>query len=249
LAGKIRPRIGIPCRFDWKTSYYNLREGYPDAILAAGGTPFLLPLLPDPEYIESVVEHLDGVCLSGSDSDVDPLRYGQEPRPKLGPIIPRRDETDFMLLAAAEARRIPVLGICFGIQSMNVYRGGTLIQDIPTEVKEPVKHDQGDIQYRRSHSINISEGSVLARLAGSTTATVNSHHHQAVDIIGRDLEPVAWSCDGVVEAIVNTRPGHFMLAVQWHPEMGWQNDPFSRAIFGHFIAIALERLEARQPAR
>lgn len=249
MAGKTRPRIGIPCRFDWKTSYYNLRESYPDAIFAAGGTPVLVPLIPHPDYIESVTENLDGICLSGSDSDVDPLRYGQEPRPTVGPVIPRRDETDFMLLAAAETRRIPVLGICFGIQSINVYRGGTLIQDIPSEVKDPIKHNQGDAQYRHSHSIHLSEGSVLAKLAGGTTATVNSHHHQAVDIVGRDLEPIAWSGDGVVEAVASVRPDHFMLGVQWHPEMGWENDPLSRALFGHFIAAALERLEARELVR
>ncbi|MFY9554780.1 MAG: gamma-glutamyl-gamma-aminobutyrate hydrolase family protein, partial [Blastocatellia bacterium] len=178
-------------------------------------------------------------------NDVDPLRYSQEPRPKIGPVVPRRDQTDMMLLAAAEARQLPVLAICFGIQSLNVYRGGTLIQDIETEVKEPLKHMQGDLFWRRSHSINITEDSLVAKLAGSTLTTVNSHHHQAIDIVGRDLEPIAWAPDGVIEAVINKRADQFVLGVQWHPEVGWQDDLLSQALFNHFIAVARQRAASR----
>ncbi|HKA17692.1 MAG TPA: gamma-glutamyl-gamma-aminobutyrate hydrolase family protein [Blastocatellia bacterium] len=240
-----RPIIGIPCRYNWNTSYYELRETYAEALYAAGGTPLLLPLIPEGDYVESLMAHVDAVCLSGAINDVDPLRYGQEPRPKLGPVVPRRDDTDMMLLGAAEARSLPVLAICFGIQSLNVYRGGTLIQDIDSEVKEPLKHMQGDLFWRRSHSINITEESLIARLAESTHTTVNSHHHQAIDIVGRDLEPIAWAPDGVIEAVINTRPEQFVLGVQWHPEVGWQNDPLSQALFKHFIAVARERVASR----
>ena len=240
-----RPIIGIPCRYNWNTFYYELRETYSEAIYAAGGTPLLLPLIAETDYIESVMAHVDAIALSGAVNDVDPLRYGQEPRPKLGPVVPRRDETDMMLLTAAEARQLPVLAICFGIQSLNVYRGGTLIQDIESEVKEPLKHMQGDLFWRRSHSINITEDSLIARLADATHTTVNSHHHQAIDIVGRDLEPIAWAPDGVIEAVINTRPDQFVLGVQWHPEVGWQNDLLSQALFNHFIAIARERVATR----
>jgi putative glutamine amidotransferase len=240
-----RPIVGIPCRYNWNTFYYELRETYAEAIYAAGGTPLLLPLIPEDDYIESVMAHVDAICLSGAVNDVDPLRYEQEPRPKLGPVVPRRDETDMMLLAAAEARNLPVFAICFGIQSLNVYRGGTLIQDIDTEVKEPLKHMQGDLFWRRSHSINITEESLIARLAESTHTTVNSHHHQAIDIVGRDLEPIAWAPDGVIEAVINTRPEQFVLGVQWHPEVGWQNDSFSQALFNHFISVARQRVSSR----
>ncbi|HTF36843.1 MAG TPA: gamma-glutamyl-gamma-aminobutyrate hydrolase family protein [Blastocatellia bacterium] len=240
-----RPIIGIPCRYNWNTFYYELRETYAEAIYAAGGTPLLLPLIAEADYIESVMAHVDAIALSGAVNDVDPLRYGHEPRPKLGPVVPRRDETDMLLLAAAEARQLPVLAICFGIQSLNVYRGGTLIQDIDSEVKEPLKHMQGDLFWRRSHSINITEDSLIARLAGSTHTTVNSHHHQAIDIVGRDLEPIAWAPDGVIEAVINTRPDQFVLGVQWHPEVGWQDDLLSQALFNHFIAIARERAGSR----
>jgi putative glutamine amidotransferase len=240
-----RPIIGIPCRYNWNTFYYELRETYAEAIYAAGGTPLLLPLIAEADYIGSVMAHVDAIALSGAVNDVDPLRYGHEPRPRLGPVVPRRDETDMLLLAAAEARQLPVLAICFGIQSLNVYRGGTLIQDIESEVKEPLKHMQGDLFWRRSHSINITEDSLIARLADSTHTTVNSHHHQAIDIVGRDLEPIAWAPDGVIEAVINTRPDQFVLGVQWHPEVGWQNDLLSQAMFNHFIAVAREKAATR----
>ncbi|HEX5735847.1 MAG TPA: gamma-glutamyl-gamma-aminobutyrate hydrolase family protein [Blastocatellia bacterium] len=245
MSSNRRPIVGIPCRFNWETNYYELRETYPDAIYASGGTPLLVPLIPQPEFIEAAIEHLDGICLSGAVNDVDPLRYGREPRPGLGPVVPRRDETDMMLLAAAEARQLPVLAICYGIQSLNVYRGGTLVQDIPTEVKGALKHMQGEVFWRRSHSINITDDSLLAKIAGSTTITVNSHHHQAIDIVGRDLEPIAWAPDGVIESVINTRPDQFILGVQWHPEVSWQTDEFSQAIFKHFISVVRERAEAK----
>ena len=205
----------------------------------------MLPLIPEPDYIETVIGLVDAVCLSGAINDVDPQRYGREPKPKLGPVVPQRDEMDMMLLAAAEARQLPVLAICFGIQSLNVYRGGTLIQDIESEVKEPLKHMQDGLFSRRSHSINVTEDSLMAKLAGSTQISVNSHHHQAVDVVGRDLEPIAWAPDGVVEAVINTRPDQFVLGVQWHPEVGWQTDPLSQALFSHFIGVARERSASR----
>lgn len=245
MSANRRPIVGIPCRFNWETNYYELRETYPDAIYSAGGTPLLVPLIPRPEFIDAAIEHLDGICLSGAVNDVDPLRYGREPKPGLGPVVPRRDETDMMLLAAAEARQLPVLAICYGIQSLNVYRGGTLVQDIPTEVKGALKHMQGEVFWRRSHSINITDDSLLAKIAGSNTITVNSHHHQAIDIVGRDLEPIAWAPDGVIESVINTRPDQFILGVQWHPEVSWQTDEFSQAIFKHFISVVRERAESK----
>jgi putative glutamine amidotransferase len=241
LSDKSRPVVGIPCRFNWETNYYELRETYPEALYAAGGAPLLVPLIPETSYMEALFDKLDAICLSGAINDVDPLRYGQEPKPKLGPVVPRRDETDMLMLSMAEERSLPVLAICYGIQSLNVYRGGTLIQDVQTEVKGCLKHMQGDLFWRRSHSINITEDSLLSKLAGSTHTAVNSHHHQAIDIVGRDLEPIAWAADGVIEAVINTRPGQFILGVQWHPEVGWQNDPLSQTIFEYFISAAREQ--------
>lgn len=238
MSENLRPIVGIPCRFNWETSYFELRETYPEAIYAAGGTPLMIPLIPESEYINVIIDKLDAICLSGAVNDVDPMRYGQEPKPGLGPVVPRRDETDHMLLAAAEARRMPVLAICFGIQSLNVYRGGTLIQDIPTEVNGGLKHMQGDVFWRRSHSINITADSLLARIAGTTHIGVNSHHHQAIDVVGTGLDPIAWAADGVIEAVVGADTDQFVLGVQWHPEVNWKMDEFSQAIFNHFISVA-----------
>jgi putative glutamine amidotransferase len=246
VSDTFRPIVAVPCRYNWNTNYYEVRETYPEAIYAAGGTPVMLPLIPESDYINAIMEKVDAVCLTGSINDVDPLRYGQEPKAKLGPVVPKRDETDAMLIDFAEERHLPLLAICFGIQSLNVHRGGTLIQDLESEVKGSLKHMQGDLFYRRSHSINITEGSLLADLAASNRALVNSHHHQAIDIVGKNLEPIAWAADGVIEAVIDTRPGRFFLGVQWHPEVGWQNDSLSQAIFHEFIGKARERHFARE---
>jgi putative glutamine amidotransferase len=230
-------------------SRYELRETYADAIWAAGGAPLLIPLIAEPDYIDSVLDRLDGICLSGAGNDIDPLKYGREPRPGLGRVIPRRDEVDFLLLGGAEARRLPVLAICFGIQSLNFYRGGTLIQDIASEMPGSVKHMQEGEYKRNSHSLSLAEGSLLAELAGGAAATVNSYHHQAIDAVGKDLEAIAWAADSIIEAVINTRPGQFMLGVQWHPEVTWEGDSFSRDIFTHFISLADQYSKSKQLTR
>jgi len=243
-----RPTIGIPLRLNTGKSRYELRETYADAVYAAGGAPLLVPLIPEPDYIASILDRLDGVCLSGAGNDIDPLRYGREPHPGLGLVIPRRDSTDFLLLAEAEARHLPVLAICFGIQSLNVYRGGTLIQDIPSETPGALKHMQEGEYKRNSHSVRLTEGSLLAELAGGTTALVNSYHHQAIDAVGEDLEAIAWAPDSIVEAVINKRPDQFVLGVQWHPEVTWETDTLSRAIFGRFIHEAEQHSRSKQLA-
>jgi len=248
LIHESRPTIGIPCRFNTGESRYELRETYADAVYAAGGAPLLIPLIPELDYISSILDRLDGVCLSGAGNDIDPLRYGREPHAGLGLVIPRRDSTDLLLLAEAEGRQLPVLAICFGIQSLNVYRGGTLIQDIPSEAPGALKHMQEGEYKRNSHSVNLAEGSLLAELAGGTTALVNSYHHQAIDTVGKDLEAIAWAPDSIVEAVINKRPGQFVLGVQWHPEVTWETDTLSRVIFGRFIQEAEQHSRSKQLA-
>jgi putative glutamine amidotransferase len=230
-----RPRIGIPMRIEAPTDRFYLARQYSEAVEAAGGIPFHISLIPEPDYVTQVVESLDGILLPGSDSDVDPQRYGHQPHPRLGTVQPIKDRTDLLVLAAAEKKRIPVLGICFGMQVLNVYRGGTLIQDIESQVPNAIKHEQGAPRDRRSHSIKILSGSVLESLAGAEQSSVNSHHHQAIDSIGRDLIATAWSTDGLVEALEDPRAQPFVMTVQWHPEIGWENDELSQAIFGRFV--------------
>lgn len=238
-----KPWIGIPTRHHEKSGYMGQIRHYLDAILWAGGLPLLIPTLNDPQTIRQYAQRIDGVLLPGSPTDVDPARYNALPHPKLGKLYPEREATDFTLLEDAERNSKPLFGICFGVQSLNVYRGGSLIQDIPSTVKSPLAHDNDDVRDQPEdparHLVRISEGSLLARLAGKAEFTVNSYHHQAVQDTGRGLTPVAYSPDGVVEAVEDTTSGNFVVGVQWHPERGFQDDPVSRALFKSFIEAAM----------
>ena len=232
-----RPLIGITTRLGPEDTFY-LRRYYAEAVEGAGGAPVYIPLIPDRKYLSALCERLDGLMLSGSNSDLDPVYYGEEPHQKLGAVLPERDETDLILLEVAERRAMPVLGICFGMQSLNVARGGSLIQDLTSQAPEAIKHEQGQTINRPSHHIRIEAGSLLAELAGSDAARVNSSHHQAVNQVGRDLRVIARAPDEVIEAIIDTRSDRFALGVQWHPEIGWEKDKFSQAIFKRFIEAA-----------
>lgn len=234
-----RPHIGITTRLEQTTNRFYLGRDYSEAVEAAGGLPVHISLIPKADYIDAVVAQLDGILLPGSDSDVDPLRYGQQPHPQLGTVQTIKDETDLLVIAAAERRRIPIFAICFGMQVLNVSRGGTLIQDINSQVPGAIKHEQGPPRDRPSHRVRLSENTRLSSLAGAVDTLVNSHHHQAIESIGADLVATAWSTDGVVEALEDPRPARFIVAVQWHPELGWQNDLLSQRLFQSFVNEAM----------
>ncbi len=193
-------------RHELETERFYLARAYGEAVEAAGGAPVHLALIPHAAYIESVLAHLDGVLLPGSASDVDPLRYGREPHTRLGSVHPLKDETDALVLAEVEARGLPLLAICFGLQVWNVTRGGTLIQDIESQLPAAIKHEQGAPRERRSHHVRLLAGSALAGLARADSALVNSHHHQAIETVGRDLRASAWAADGLIEAVEDVRP-------------------------------------------
>jgi putative glutamine amidotransferase len=239
-----RPRIGITMRIEHTTDRFYLGRHYSEAIEAAGGAPIHISLIPKSDYIESVVEGLDGILLPGSDSDVDPLRYGQQPHPELGTVQTIKDETDLLVIEAVERRRIPLFAICFGMQILNVSRGGSLIQDIRSQVPEAIKHEQGPPRDRPSHRVRLLESSKLSKIAGTLDAVVNSHHHQAIESVGADLVATAWTTDGVIEAMEDPRPDRFMVAVQWHPELGWANDLLSQRLFRTFVNEAASAHES-----
>ena len=234
----MKPLIGITLRHDLETDRFYLARYYSEAVEAAGGVPVHLSLIPRVEYVTSILERLDGVLLPGSASDVDPLRYGREPHPRLGEVHPLRDETDSLVLTEVETRRLPLLAICFGMQIWNVARGGTLIQDISSQWPDAVKHEQGAPRGRRSHKLRLLEGSLLADLAGCSAARVNSHHHQAIETVGANLRATAWSTDGLIEGVEDVRGDHWALGVQWHPEIDWQEDQFSVRLFRKFVEAA-----------
>ena len=233
-----RPRFGITMRLELNSNRFYLARDYSEAVEAAGGLPLHLPLIPNQEYLTAVMAGLDGLLLPGSDSDMDPARYGQEPHQQLGHVVPEKDETDLMALAEAERRAAPVFAICFGVQSLNVFRGGTLIQDIPSQIPNAIKHEQGPPRDRHSHRVKILDGSLLRQLAATESAPVNSHHHQAIESLGRELVATAWASDGLVEAVEDPRDDRFVLGVQWHPELAWERDPLSQALFSRFVEEA-----------
>jgi putative glutamine amidotransferase len=225
-------------RIELETDRFYLARAYSEAVEAAGGVPLHIPLIPHADYIESAMRDLDGVLLPGSDSDVDPLLYGREPHTRLGHVHPLKDETDALVLKEVEQRRMPLLAICFGMQILNVTRGGTLIQDLLSQMPDAINHQQGIPRDRRSHRVRLLEGSTLAELSGGASTLVNSHHHQAIETVGRELVATAWTADGLVEALEDPRGDRFAVAVQWHPEIAWERDDFSLALFGSFIKAA-----------
>lgn len=225
-------------RLELETNRFYLSRHYSEAVEAAGGLPVQIPLIPRADFIKGVMEDLDGVLLPGSDSDVDPQRYGREPHAQLGNVHPVKDETDLLVLDEIERRAMPLFGICFGVQILNVFRGGTLVQDIVSQYPSAIKHQQGVPRDRHSHRVRFSDNSLAGELAGSENAPVNSHHHQAIETLGRDLIATAWASDGIVEAVEDPRSDRFVLGVQWHPELGWEHDELSLALFDRFLREA-----------
>lgn len=241
-----RPLIGITTRLEHGTNRFYLARSYSEAVEAAGGVPVHVPLIPRPGYVSALVGELDGFLLPGSDSDVDPVRYKREPHPDLGSVCAERDEIDLGLLREIELGAIPVLAICFGMQVLNVSRGGTLIQDIRSQKPEAIQHQQGQPRERRSHRVTLLPESLLGGLASGPFAMVNSHHHQAIEVLGDSLVATAWTADGLVEAVEDPRRDRFVVGVQWHPEVDWEHDEIARALFSRFVDASLRYREGRR---
>lgn len=222
-------------RLEVETRRFYLGRDYAEAVEVAGGVPVHLGLIPKPDYVAAALADLDGILLPGSDSDMDPARFGEEPHQRLGRVVPEKDETDLLVLAEAERLGIPVLGICFGMQSLNVSRGGTLIQDIEAQFPESFKHERRQPLDGYLHTITLAEDSYLSGLVEGQDVRVNSSHHQSVSRIGRDLRVVAEAKDGIIECIQDTRKERFVLGVQWHPELSWNSDDLSKGIFKIFV--------------
>ena len=233
-------------RHELETERFYLARAYSEAVEAAGGVPIHLSLIPKAAYVEAVLETLDGVLLPGSASDVDPLRYRREPHRRLGAVHPLRDATDALVLAEVERRALPLLAICFGLQIWNVARGGTLIQDIESELPQAIKHEQGAPRGRRSHRVRLLADSGLAALAGGESALVNSHHHQAIETVGESLRATAWTADGLIEALEENRTDRWAMGVQWHPEIEWEQDEFAENLFKSFVEAACTYATGRQ---
>ncbi len=234
-----KPRIAIPVPTSHDLAYNDrCWPQYAAALAAEGGDPVRINLGLVPEETARLIASCQAILLPGSPSDVNPQKYGQAPLPTTAkPDLPR-EATDELLLQDAFNLRKPLLGVCFGLQMMNVWRGGTLTQHLATA--QP--HAPGTGAGPLSHGIAVaSEARILRSLyLDRAGVRVNSSHHQAVDVVGDDLLVAATAeDDGVVEALEGSSPEqHFVLGVQWHPERIYEEDEPSRALFIEFLAAA-----------
>ena len=243
------PRIAVPMPHSTDLEYAQRAiPQYERAVQLAGGVPVRIALDQTPGEMKSLIASCDGVLLPGSKADVNPARFHQPACPHSAAADTRREEVDFILLDDAYARRKPVLGICYGLQSLNVFRHGSLIQHIPDFLPEStrnrVDHEAGK-KVSIAHTVEIAPESNLHGIVNNATREeaphtlvlpVNSSHHQSADAIGEGLHIVA-RCpdDGVIEAIEGTTSDHFVLAVQWHPERSVDQDEYSQKLFKAFV--------------
>jgi putative glutamine amidotransferase len=231
------PRIAIP-EPNSKDREYSERSWpqYAQAIEAAGGVPVMVSLSDSPARVAQLVANCEGVLLPGSPADVNPQKYGEDASPDCNPSDPAREAVDELLLQDASNLYKPLLGICYGFQALNVWRGGTLIQHLTS----PINHSAGRT-VSEAHAIEIDAKSRLRRILGlgsKLSLGVNSSHHQAVGILGDGLVRAAWSPeDGVIEA-AETHGDQFLVGVQWHPERSFQESRAAQSLFQAFVDAA-----------
>ncbi|MDP2345052.1 MAG: gamma-glutamyl-gamma-aminobutyrate hydrolase family protein [Deltaproteobacteria bacterium] len=204
---------------------------YTSRILEAGGLPLVMPPV-DEDGLDQLIALADALVLPGGGFDIDPQHYGEAQLPACGELKPERTDLEWGLLVRAERKGIPVLGICGGMQLMNVVRGGALFQDIPSQKPSALVHSQEGPKRLPSHVVDVVATSQLARLVGAGPLPVNSTHHQGIKHLGRDLTTSATAPDGLVEGIED-RSQAFFVGVQWHPE-SMEEEPH-RAIYRAMI--------------
>jgi putative glutamine amidotransferase len=218
-----------------------LSVAYLTSLDGAGLTPIVVPPFAPCADRDAILDVVSGLVLTGGE-DVEPARYGAEPHPKLSTVHAGRDATELALLDGARDRRLPTLAICRGIQVLNVGLGGTLIQDIPSQVPGSLVHDGDGPRSERTHAVALSRDSRIARAIGRTEISVNSYHHQSVDTLAPGLIIVGQANDGVIEAVET--PSYnpwWALGIQWHPEdLTGGPEPWDRALFAAFATQVRE---------
>ena len=233
-----RPIIGLTTDSNDTDDRYLSTITYAEAVERAGGLPVLIPHCVDHVLIGQYVDLCDGICFTGG-NDMNPVRYGEDWHPKVAKMNPRREHFEFALIAEVEKRRMPALGVCFGSQLMNVYRGGSLIQFLPEESRTPaIEHRFIKEQGPTRHPVKLDLDSQLGRAIGRSDVSVNTYHKQAVRQIGRGLRIIATAPDGVIEAFEDPSMPLF-AAVQWHPER-LSNEPEHLAPFKLLVSKAIE---------
>lgn len=242
------PVIGITCQFDPDAGNrsaspmngtHRMPDAYPHSVRTGGGIPMLLPTTTDADTIRAYAETIDGLVLSGG-GDIAPEFMGAEPEPGLGPVDPIRDEFEIALTRSALDLQLPTLAICKGTQVLNVAMGGSIVQDLDPTRPGAVQHAQRAPGWHGTHTVDIEPGSLLARVAGTTSLRTNSFHHQANGAPGDGLIVSARARDGVVEAVEGV-DHDFLLGVQFHPEMMVDASAEMAARFHGLVVVAQER--------
>jgi len=252
----MRPRIAIPIPNSDEAYTAKVMPQYRRAVELAGGEPMEIPISATPNEIAQLAKGCDGVLLPGSPADVDPQKYGSAVRdPATAPMDVARDDADELLIQDAHNMKKPILGVCYGMQTLNVWRSGTLRQHLHTCVQHEKPKD-GKQRMFTAHPVVVEAGTKLAAIVGhaigqahgSPKVIVNSSHHQAVDQPGDGLT-VSAVCpeDGTIEAFEGTSADHYVIGVQWHPERSSDDDEYSKAIFRSLVEAAREWHEMQAP--
>lgn len=244
-----RPIIGIPTQTlhaidgipEALPASWVMNQRYSYAAIAGGGVPLMIPLVAhDLETLRCIYDRLDGVLLAGG-VDVNPTNFGEPPHPRLGRIDPARDTVELELTKWALEDGKPLLGLCRGLQVINVALGGSLHQDLEAQYPRGIKHDYfptaGFSRDYLAHEVEIASGSRLARVFDARRVTVNSMHHQGIRDLGQDLVATAYAPDGLIEGI-EFGDDQFVVGVQWHPEALDDKDPRTIQLFRDFTAAA-----------
>ena len=233
----MKPLIGITCSRDYEQNRYFVPVAYVRAVTAAGGQALVLPPAQGGQKeAQNLLSLLDGLVLSGG-GDLDPVVFGEEPAPGLGEIDPERDWWELALTRLTLAAGKPLLGICRGIQVLNVAAGGSIWQDISNCCQNPLQHMQNAPRWYPTHTVDMEPGSRLAQILKTKRLRVNSFHHQGLKEPAPDLTVAARSADGIIEAVeLNRHP--FTIGVQWHPEAMWEKHAPMHWLFQAFVATA-----------
>jgi putative glutamine amidotransferase len=235
----MRPLIGIPCR-SWQNPknsrfIYGSYQTYVNALEAAGGVPVLIPLLSDLSGLTALLPRLDGLLLSGG-ADIQPRLYGEDPHPMLDRVDPTLDELELALVQWAIENDLPTLGICRGMQILNVALGGSLYQDLATMYPGSLRHASWDLPRNKTiHRISVKAGSRMEKILGVRELNANSLHHQGVKVLGRGVCITGYAEDGVAE-LMEISEQRFMLAAECHPEYLYQDEPAWARLFAAFVA-------------
>ena len=233
-----KPLIGLTPSHNTDNHDIQMRPTYLKAVTAAGAIPVVLPLTSSEEDLKQLVDTLDGFLFTGG-PDVHPFLFGEETLDHCGSVSAERDQMELALLPLVMETGKPILGICRGVQLLNIGLGGTIWQDIPSQVTSdfPLAHTQPFAYTLPSHTVTVKPGSRLAEITGAETLSVNSMHHQAVKDVAPSLTASAFSSDHLVEAV--EMPDYpFFIGVQWHPEYLWEKNEAASRLFAAFAKAA-----------